>query len=111
MNNVFVERETFETNGKTYFTYFVRGNVRGKDVKACVVPPDLGGYAVLDIVFNGEKSAELVSTPFEMKDDHNKVISGCTYSVRSTDENGKVYECKIKPFRNSDKTILNMLLR
>ena len=81
MNNVFVERETFETNGKSYFTYFVRGNVRGKDVKACVVPPDLGGYAVLDIVFNGEKSAELVSTPFEMKDDHNKVISGCTYSV------------------------------
>lgn len=63
MNNVFVERETFETNGKSYFTYFVRGNVRGKDVKACVVPPDLGGYAVLDIVFNGEKSAELVSTP------------------------------------------------
>ena len=46
MNNVFVERETFETNGKSYFTYFVRGNVRGKDVKACVVPPDLGGYAV-----------------------------------------------------------------
>ena len=57
MNNIFVERETFETNGKSYFTYFVRGNVRGMYVNACVVPFDLGGYAVLDIVFNGEKSA------------------------------------------------------
>ena len=106
-----VERDTYEKNGKTYFSYFIRGNVRGKDVRAAVIPPDRGGYTVLDIVFGDAMEAELVVTPFEMKDEHNKVISGCTYSVRSTDENGEVYECKIKPFRNSDKTILNMLLR
>ena len=27
------------------------------------------------------------------------------------DENGEIYECKIKPFRDSDKALLNMLLR
>ena len=47
---IFVERETFEKNGRTFFSYFIRGNIRGKDVKVAVVPPDKGGYTVLDIV-------------------------------------------------------------
>lgn len=38
-----VERDTYEKNGKTYFSYFIRGNVRGKDVRAAVIPPDRGG--------------------------------------------------------------------
>lgn len=46
-----IERETFERNGKTYFGYFVGGEVRGRAVKAGVRPPDNGGYAVLDILF------------------------------------------------------------
>ena len=29
-----VERETFESNGKKYFHYFIKGNVRGRDIKA-----------------------------------------------------------------------------
>ena len=37
---IFVERETFEKNGRTFFSYFIRGNIRGKDVKVAVVPPD-----------------------------------------------------------------------
>ena len=28
-----VERETFEMDGKTYFGYFIKGNIRGRDVK------------------------------------------------------------------------------
>ena len=63
-----VERDTYEKNGKTYFSYFIRGNVRGKDVRAAVIPPDRGGYTVLDIVFGDAMEAELVVTPFEMKD-------------------------------------------
>ena len=39
------------------------------------------------------------------------VISGNTYMVRTEDENGMVYECNVKPFRSSDKSLLNMLLR
>lgn len=111
-NQIFVERETYEKNGKTYFTYFIKGTVRGKDVRVAVVPPDKGGYAVLDIVFGDQMSAQLVTKPFEIKDDATgKVISGNTYSVQTVDENGEIYECAVKPFRSSDKSLLNMLLR
>ena len=111
-NQIFVERETYEKNGKTYFTYFIKGTVRGKGVRVAVVPPDKGGYAVLDIVFGDQMSAQLVTKPFEIKDDATgKVISGNTYSVQTVDENGEIYECAVKPFRSSDKSLLNMLLR
>ena len=39
------------------------------DIKAQVTPPDIGGYAVLDIVFGGEMAAELVLKPYEIKDE------------------------------------------
>ena len=113
-NNVtiFVERETFEKNGKTYFSYFIEGEIRGKHVKAAVVPPDKGGYTVLDIVFGGAMAAELVVKPFEMKDEATgKIISGNSFAVVSYDENGMSYECAIKPYRASDKAILNMILK
>lgn len=111
MNNIMVERETYKKNNKEFYTYFIKGVIRGKEVKVAVAPPDIGGYTVLDIVFDTAMSAELVITPFEMKNDKGEVISGNTYAVRSTDADGTVYECKIKPFRQSDKNMLNMLLR
>lgn len=111
-NKIMVERESYEKNGKNYFAYYINGKVRGTDVKVKVVPPDMGGYTVLDIVYNGEKAVELSLTPFGFKDEKTgREISGNTYSVKSYDENGDVYECKVKPFRDSDKTLLNMLLR
>ena len=110
-NKIMVERETFESKGKEYFSYFIKGVVRGRSVKAGVVPPDKGGYAVLDIVFDGAKEAELVINPFEMKDESGKIVKGNSYLVRYYDEDGTVYECPIKPARRSDKTFFNMLLR
>lgn len=56
---IYVERETFEMNEQTYFSYFIKGTVRGKDVKVAVIPPDKGGYTVLDIVFGNENKADL----------------------------------------------------
>lgn len=108
---IMVERETFEKNDKTYFSYFIKGQVRGRDIKVAIIPPDKGGYTVLDIVFGDAMQAELKITPFEIKDDAGKVISGNTYAVRSVDENGEVYECSVKPYRNSDKALLNMLVK
>ena len=107
-----VERDTYEKNGKTYFSYFIKGTVRGKDVRVAVVPPDKGGYTVLDIVFGEQMAAELVVKPYEMKDEATgKTISGNTYAVLTHDEDGVPYECAVKPFRSSDKSLLNMLLR
>ena len=110
--NIFVEREVFEKDGKSYFSYFIRGNVRGKDVRVAIIPPDKGGYTVLDIVFGNAMACELAVKPFEIKDDATgKVISGNTFAVVSYDENGETYECAIKPYRASDKAILNMLVK
>ena len=108
---IMVERETFEKDGKTYFSYFIKGQVRGRDVKVAIIPPDKGGYTVLDIVFGDAMKAELKITPFEIKDEAGKVISGNTDAVFTKDENGEVYECAVKPYRNSDKALLNMLVK
>jgi len=111
-NQIIVERETFEKNDKTYFSYFIKGKVRNKDIKIAVVPPDKGGYTVLDIVYDDAMAAELVVKPYEIKDEiTKKIITGNTYAVKTQDENGEVYECNIKPSRNSDKALLNMLLK
>ena len=40
---IMVERETYEKNEKTYYTYFIRGKARGRNIRASVVPPDVGG--------------------------------------------------------------------
>lgn len=111
-NKVLVERETYEKDGNTYFSHVVKGKIRGKDVKATVVPHDVGGYAILDIVFEASPTVELVLKPYEIRDDKTKrTVKGNNYAVRSVDDaTGEVYECPVKPFRNSDKTILTMLI-
>lgn len=110
--NIVVEREMFESKGKSYYSYFIKGTIRGKEVRVNIVPPDSGGYKVLDIVFGNEMQAKLVSSDFEITDQATgKIVSGTSYLVTSEDEDGTVYECKIKPARNSDKTLLNMLVR
>jgi hypothetical protein len=111
-NKIMVEREIFEKDGKKYFSYFIKGQIRGKDVRVAVIPPDKGGYAVLDIVFGNDMKANLVTNPYEIKDEASgKIIKGNTYAVQTKDENGEVYECNVKPYRNSDKTLLTMLMK
>ena len=112
MKEILVERETFEKNGKSYYSYFIKGIIRDKEVRISIMPPDRGGYTVLDIVFGTEMKAELVVKPFEIKDESTgRVITGNSYAVQSVDENGEIYECAVKPYRASDKALLNMLVR
>ena len=109
---IMVERETFEYKENTYFSYFIKGVIRGKDVRISVMPSDRGGFVVLDIVFDTASKAELVLVPYEIKDEKTgNVVKGNSYAVRSVDENGEVYECPIKPTKQSDKALLTMLLR
>ena len=109
--NITVEREARVKNDKTYYTYFISANIRGKEVRISVMPPDTGGYRVLDIVYGNQNEATLVVTPFEIKDTSGRVVRGNTFSVQSYDENGEIYECPIKPSRTSDKSLLNMILK
>lgn len=109
---IFVERETYTKDDKEYFSYFIKGNVRGRDIRIGIVPPDFGGYVVLDIVFDGAMKAELQLKPYEIRDEKTKkVTKGNSFVVVSKDEEtGKTYECPIKPSRKSDKALLDMLL-
>lgn len=106
-----VEREKFEFKGKEYMGYFVKGIVKGREVRATLKPQDINGYTVLDIIFDGAKEVELIAKPYSITDDSGNVITGNTFIVRSVDENGEVYECPVKHSRGSDKVLLNMLLK
>lgn len=52
---IFVERETYEKNGKQYFTYFIKGVVRGIEARVQLMPPDFTGYTVW-ILFSAMKT-------------------------------------------------------
>ena len=112
-NKIIVEKGTFEYNEKEYSSYFIAGKIKGKDVKVALMPPDKGGWAVLDILFSDTNQGELVVKPYELKDEKTGKVTatGNTYAVRTVDENGEIYECPVKPFKSSDKVLLNMLLR
>ena len=72
----------------------------------------LGGYAVLDFVFDGAMEADLIVTPYTMKTEDGNVITGNTYAVQSVDEEtGEIYSCKIKPSSDSSKSMLSMMFR
>lgn len=106
-----VEREKFEYKGKEYMGYFVKGIVKGREVRATLKPQDINGYTVLDLIFDGANEVELIAKPYSITDDNGNVISGNTFIVRSVDENGEVYECPVKHSRGSDKVLLTMLMK
>ena len=110
-NGLVLERESFKGNdGKDYFSYFLKGKVRNRDVKVDFAPKDKGGYEPLDIIFDVNPKAELVMSEETMVDTNGKETKYMTYKARTIDEDGLVYECGIKPSRDSDKALLGMLL-
>ena len=107
-----VQREKFEYKGKEYLGYFIKGMVKGREVKATIKPQDINGYTVLDIIFEGASEVELIAKPYSITDEATgNVITGNTFVVRSVDEIGEVYECPVKHSRGSDKVLLNMLMK
>jgi len=106
-----VYREAYQKNGKEYYSYYIAGTSKGKTAKVQIVPPDIGGYAVLDIVFDGVEEAELVVTPYKMQAENGGTIEGNTYSVVSYDADGEMYECPVKPANKSMKALLKMVLK
>ncbi len=107
-----IERETFESKtNEVRYSYYVKGTIRGKNVKASLIPSDIGGYEVLDIVFGDSRTADLILVPYSMTDEKTgKEISGNGYEAQNVDENGEIYKCKVKPRQASDKSLLEMLL-
>lgn len=98
-------------DGRDYFAYLVRGKVRGRDVKIDFSPKDVGGYEPLDILFDISPKAELLMEERTQESDKtNKITKYMAYWLRVIDEDGIVWECNVKPQRDSDKTLLGYLL-
>ena len=109
---IIVQREKFDYKGKEYLGYFVKGMIKGHEVRAGLKPQDINGYTILDIIFDGAEEVELISKPYSIKDEATgEIKTGKTYAVRSVDENGEVYECPVKNSRSSDKFILEKLTK
>lgn len=110
-NGLILERESFKGNdGKDYFSYFLKGKIRNRDVKVDFAPKDKGGYEPLDIIFDVNPKAELIMSEETMVDSNGKETRYMSYKARTIDEDGLVFECGIKPSRDSDKALLGMLL-
>lgn len=110
INQLFVERERFKgTDGKEYWSYNLKGQVRGRDVRIDFAPKDKGGYEPLDIIFDVAPKAELLMSDETMTDNDGKKTKYTAYSVRTV-ENGIEYTCAVKPSRDSDKALLGMFL-
>lgn len=114
MANLVVEREVYESKDKKeYYGYFVRGKVRGREVKVDLMPKnkDFDGYDILDIIFDIAPTAELIIRDEEMTSESGKSSTYTVYEVQNTDEDGILYSYKVKPRAESDKSILNILLQ
>jgi hypothetical protein len=109
VRRLLISREKFKSKGKEYWSYVVKGKIRGREMKVDFEPLDKGGFEFLDIVFDGAQSADLAMIPFEFKDNSGKKVSGIRYEVQSADEYGE-YKIQVKPARSSDLAILNSLL-
>lgn len=111
IKKLFLERESFiANNGETYWAYLLKGEIRNKVVKVDFAPKDKGGYEPLDFVFFESNEAELIIGEESMSDNNGKVTKYNTYTARTIDKDGFVYECGVKPARDSDKALLKMIL-
>jgi len=115
-----VKRKTFEgRDGKEYWTYYVEGDIirikNGervvKHVTVDFVAKDSGGYEVLDLIFLFSDEAQLSVHDEKMVNDKTKEVTVYTvYDVFAVDDNGERIVYKVKPSRESDKSLLMALI-
>lgn len=114
MATLTVEREIYTAKDeKEYYGYFVRGKLRGREVRADLMPKnkDFDGYAILDIIFDIASTAQL-----SIREEESETATGAktrykVYEVSNTDEDGIMYSYKLKPRAESDKSVLGVLLQ
>lgn len=119
-NEFDVHRKPFVTSeGKEYWGYYVEGTIvrekngkrMQKDITVDFVAKDSGGYEVLDLIFFSSDIAKLVMHEEKMTNERTGKVSRYTvYEIQSTDDDGTMFSYKVKPSRESDKALLQMLI-
>lgn len=110
-----VRREKFKADdGREMWSYYIDGKVRNRAVRISFVAYDKGGagYEFLDLIFDTKDTADLVMYDEAKKDFNGKVISRNTvYEIQDVDEEtGVVYSYKVKPYRETDKAYIKIML-
>ena len=103
-------KQLITKDGRLYYSYKVRGNVLGHEKKADFVPRDMGGYEPLDVLFEISPKAEIIMRDEVMTSADGRKTPYTTYTAQVTDEDGEVWECGVKPQRDSDKSLLKFML-
>ena len=107
-----LERETFVAkNGKEMYNYFVRGVVHGREVRADFLAKDLGGYELLDLMFEINPKVNLIMHEETMTDEKGNASKYMVYEAQVVDADGLVYTYKLKLAQESDKSYLNILMQ
>ena len=104
------KKQLVTKDGRLYYTYIVKAVVRGQEKKIDFVPKDKGGYEPLEILFGISPKAELILGVEETTDSNGKKSKYDTYKAQVVDEDGVVWECNVKPQRDSDKALLKFAL-
>lgn len=92
------------------YAYMVCGYIRGQEKKIDFAPKDQGGYEPLDILFDMTDKAELIMSDEVMVNDDGTKTPYVSYKVQTVDEDGEIWDCGVKPQRDSDKVLLKFLL-
>ncbi len=86
-------------------------NGKEREIRIDFVAKDSGGYEMLDIIFMISDYAYLVMHDETMNDDDGKKTQYRVYEVVNEDDFGVRYTYKVKPARESDKAMLNVLIQ
>ena len=86
-------------------------NGQEREIRVDFAAKDIGGYDMLDIIFMISDFAYLVMHDETMKDEDGKATQYRVYEIANEDELGVKYVYKVKPARESDKALLNVLIQ
>lgn len=111
--NLVVERKAFKSkDGRDLWSYGIFAKIRGRETKVDFQAYDDGGYEVLDMVFDIDSTAELVIREESMVNaETGELRKYFIYEVKNVDEDGDEFSSRVKLARDSDKSILNYLLK
>ena len=108
---VYLTRETFKMrDGRSFWSYVVRGKKYGREMKAEFAAKDKGGYEFLDMLFDISDKVELVMHEEASETNSGRLSYYMVYEAQGVDANGEIVSIKIRPKQDSDKAYLACII-
>ena len=98
---------------KSYWLYYLDAKMRNKEIEISFGPKgtnDLSAYDVLDMIFEDNDEPTIYIIPYSYKNDKKEDVKGYNYEVVLEEDGLIIMKCKIKPQRESDKSLWEYLI-